>query len=116
MDTFLNTHDLAKLNKMNINSLKFIIKNELKAVINNLLTLKKNTRAGWFQCSILLDPWFSNCKKKDEECLQIYSTTPILILYKTRTNVFDENNQNKTKTLTKQQILFLLLKILIYTL
>lgn len=56
MDTFLNTHDLAKLNKMNINSLKFIIKNELKAVINNLLTLKKNTRAGWFQCSILLDP------------------------------------------------------------
>lgn len=43
MDTFLNTHDLAKLNKMNINSLKFIIKNELKAVINNLLTLKKKT-------------------------------------------------------------------------
>lgn len=42
MDTFLNTHDLAKLNKMNINSLKFIIKNELKAVINSLLTLKKH--------------------------------------------------------------------------
>lgn len=31
----------------------------------------------------------------------------ILILYKTKTNFFDETYQNKTKTLTKQKILFL---------